>query len=193
MTNWLNPYSYVKSTPKEQIEPSIDGITGEKGSQLFTSLIYGAMQSSELGENVCRLFPMKQFVACNIEGTKFAVQFERDFEAKIAKIEALGEKQLEGATFSIPRIIKGSIDPMLGKLEFADAAHALKVSLLLCDKQVGWGTWSKQVSASSPFLPLYSVQYVEKTDAFILSGISNLSMTVPRAVFEATFKNYQVV
>ena len=193
MTSWLNPYSYVKLAPTEQVEPNIDGITGEKGAQLFSALICGAMQGPELGGNVCRLFPMKQFVACNTEGTQFAIQFEKDCQAKITKIEQGGEKQLEGATFSIPRIIKGSINPMLGKLEFTDNSHALKVSLLLCDKQVGWGSWSKQVSASSPFLPLYSVQYVETTDSFILSGISNLSMTVPREVFEATFKNYEFV
>ncbi len=193
MKSWLNPNNYVKSTQQEHVHSNIDGISGEKGAQLFTSLIYAAMQGAELGDNVCRLFPMKKIVACNIEGTQFAVQFEKDFEAKITNVEANGEKQFQGATFSIPRIIKGTLDPMIGKLEFADSAHALKVSLLLWDKQVGWGSWSKQVTASAPFMPLYSVQYVEKTDSFILGGISNLSMAVPRAVFEATFKNYQFV
>ncbi|MBS0616485.1 MAG: hypothetical protein JSR58_08045 [Verrucomicrobia bacterium] len=189
MTTWLNPYNYIKSNQQEQVHSSIDGITGEKGAKLFQAFIYGAMGGVELGDNICRLFPMKNIESCNIDGNKFAVQFQKETQAKITQVESGGEKTFEGAIFSIPNIVKGTFTSESGKLEF-DASHALKISLLLCDKQVGWGTWSKQVSANSPFIPLYSVQYVEKTNNFTLSGVSGLSVTVSREVFEATFKNY---
>lgn len=188
MTGWLNPLNYIKTTkPKEE---SIEGIKGEEGAELFTAFIHGMMSDRELGGHVTKLFPLKELTVCNLESTNFAIQFQKDAQAKIAKVENGGEKQLEGAIFSIPRIIKGTFDPLMRKLTF-DAAYAPQVSLLLCDKQVGWGSWSTQVSASTPNMPLYSVQYDNESDKFTLGGISNLSITVPRAVFEATFKNYE--